>query len=497
MALRQSSARALLRSVTAAVLILGVGVARAAPWAEVGDDQLRSDVETLAMAGIIDDLTTHWPLPWTRILDRITLSDALVNQPAAVVAAAERLRARAAAEMTEDTNAFSAYIDGTNAPEIVRGFDALGRQNFQTQGTLSWNGASTFIQLSAGVQSHNALDSQTLLLDGTYIAKQVFGTALYAGYLTHWWGPGWISALSLSNNARPIPQIGISRLDTTPFKSRWLSWLGPWQAEFFVGVLRSDLLSGNTFIDGLHFNFNPAPGLEIGLERMDESCGHGHPCNPLNYFNFNNSVSHPSKTNDQGDIDLKYTHRLGGVELSAYLQLMNEDSNPVLHSATSHLAGLTAWVPVGQTRVRITAEVTDTIATTDIFSFGNYIYGSPYNDYKYLGGMRFRDRALGFSLDDDSKLETLQLSWLGPQQMTWTLTYHHANINAVVGDPGVNPGLNFLSATRVPMDIGQARVSFPLGAHFTVEVEARYSSNQLPPAHGSQGAGEVRLGYSL
>ncbi len=50
--------------------------------------------------------------------------------------------------------------------------------------------------------------------------------------MTHWWGPGWISALALSNNARPIPQIGISRIDTSPFKTKWLSWMGPWQAEF-------------------------------------------------------------------------------------------------------------------------------------------------------------------------------------------------------------------------------------------------------------------------
>ena len=43
-----------------------------------------------------------------------------------------------------------------------------------------------------------------------------------------------------------------------------------------------------------------------------------------------NNPAHPSKTNDQGDIDIKYSHKLGVVDLSAYLQVMNEDSNPVL-----------------------------------------------------------------------------------------------------------------------------------------------------------------------
>ena len=493
-----NAARTALRTFALGVLILGLSNARAAPWAEVGDAQLRSDIETLAMAGVIDNLTTQWPLPWTRILDRLAVSGSLTGQPPAVVAAAERIRHQAAGQMVQDTSSFSAYLDATNAPEVVRGFDALGRQNVQTQGTLSWNGESTFIQLSAGLQSHDHFDTESLLLDGTYIAKQINGAAIYAGYMTHWWGPGWISALSLSNNARPIPQIGISRIDSSPFKSKFLSWMGPWQAEFFVGVMDGDNIPTHTLVDGLRFNFNPLPGLDIGLERMDEACGRGHPCNPANYFNLQNNDTNPSKTNDQGDFDIKYSRKLGAVDVSAYLQVMNEDSNPFYHSGTSHLFGLTGWVPVGQTRVRITAEFTDTIPTQQIFGFGDYFYGFAYNDYKYPGGMRYRDRALGFSLDSDSKLATLQASWLGAHDITWTLSYHHADLNVVPGMSGaIYSTINFVSSAAVPIDIGEARASFPLLDHFTVDVAARYASDQPRPAHGSEGAGELRLKYTF
>ncbi len=492
-----NAARCALRTFALGVLIVGFSNARAAPWAEVGDAQLRSDIETLAMAGVIDNLTTQWPLPWTRILDRLAVSGSLQGQPPAVVAAAERIRHQAASQMVQDTSTVSAYLDAATAPEVVRGFDALGREKVQTQGTLAWNGESTFIQLSAGLQSHDHFDTESLMLDGTYIAKQINGAALYAGYMTHWWGPGWISALPLSNNARPIPQIGISRMDTSPFKSKWLSWMGPWQAEFFVGVLDSDLVPKNTLLDGLRFNFNPLPGLDVGLARMDEACGRGHPCNPLNYVDFTNTPTHPSKTNDQGDIDIKYSRKIGAADISVYLQLMNEDSNPALHSATSHLIGVTAWLPAGWTRVRITAEFTDSIATTNIFSFGDYIYGSPYNDYKYPGGMRYRDRALGFSLDTDSKLATLQASWLGAHNVTWTLSFHHADLNVAPSNNGaIYSTINFVSSAPVPVDIGEARANFPLLDHFTVDVAARYASDQPRPAHGSQGAGELRLKYT-
>src|SRR3984885_11025489 len=188
MTVTHHAVRALLLTFISGVLILGATLARAAPWAEVGDVQLRSDIETLAMAGVIDNLTTEWPVPWTRILDRLSVSGALAGQPSWVVEAAARIRHQAAGQMVQDTSSLSAYFDATNAPEVVRGFDALGRQNVQTQGTLSWNGESTFLQLSAGLQSHDHFDSETVLLDGTYIARQVYGAAVYAGYMTHWWG---------------------------------------------------------------------------------------------------------------------------------------------------------------------------------------------------------------------------------------------------------------------------------------------------------------------
>src|SRR5580658_4940331 len=126
MTVTRNCTQAALRTLAIGVLMLGMMTARAAPWAEVGDAQLRSDIETLAMAGVIDNLTTEWPVPWTRILDRLAVSGALAGQPSWVVEAAERIRREAAGQMAQDTSSVSAYFDATNAPEVVRGFDALG-----------------------------------------------------------------------------------------------------------------------------------------------------------------------------------------------------------------------------------------------------------------------------------------------------------------------------------------------------------------------------------
>jgi hypothetical protein len=134
--------------------------------------------------------------------------------------------------------------------------------------------------------------------------------------------------------------VGVERLDTAPFHSPWLSWIGPWQMEFFAGWLNGPRVARNTLYDGLRVSFNPLPGLEIALARTDELCGEGHPCKPLaTYFDFQNAPGHPSRTNDEGTIDLRYAGMLGQHPYSLYTQVMNEDTNPLWHSGTSHLVG--------------------------------------------------------------------------------------------------------------------------------------------------------------
>ena len=136
--------------------------------------------------------------------------------------------------------------------------------------------SDTALRLSVGAWTDYTGRSTQYDPDGTYVAQRIGGAVVYAGYLTHWWGPGWISALSLSNNARPFPQVGIERLDTSAFRTPLLSWLGPWQVEFFVGCARRRArLRRTRSISALRFTFNPLPGLQIGLARTDGNVRRG------------------------------------------------------------------------------------------------------------------------------------------------------------------------------------------------------------------------------
>jgi hypothetical protein len=476
----------------AAFLILEIvssPIASASPWAEVGDAQLRSDLQVLATAGVIDDITTHWPIPWAGVTSRLLAEDALANQPDFVREAGRRVLERAQQEVQFDELRVGGNIDATNRPNVVRGFDALGLGEGQAQLSLEYMTSTTAARLSAGIFAPTFSGGKKLFMpDGSYVAQKFGGALIYAGYLTHWWGPGWISALSYSNNARPFPQIGIERDGTSASHSPWFSWIGPWQMEFLVGWFNDPRVATNTYWDGFRFTFNPLPGLQIGLARTEELCGKGHPCKPLkSYFDILNDRLHPSIANDEGIIDVHYTRTLHGVPFEIYTQAMNEDTNPFVHSFSSHVFGASIWVPIRGQNVRLTAEYTDSIATKDIFSFGNVGYGISYNDSKYIDGMRYYGRALGFSLDSDSRLASLQASLVDAGNRTFTLTLHRAQVSTPFTGTA-NP----LTTAPVTIDIAEARVSIPWSVA-KLDIAGRVQDDQLRPARGFTAGIETAL----
>ncbi|HEY3637841.1 MAG TPA: capsule assembly Wzi family protein [Rhizomicrobium sp.] len=472
---------------------------------------MRSDIEVLASAGLIDDVTTQWPLPWGGVLNRLEKSDTLELEPDYVRAAAERVEEEGRNAIAVDRVNYAVTVDFTNLPNVVRGFDALGREDAQGEVSGEWMGEDSAVRLQVGAQSLDRFDHQTLLLDGSYAMHRIGDALLYAGTITHWWGPGWDTALSLSNNARPFPQVGITRMDTKPFSSSWLSWLGPWQAEFLVGLLDGPRLARNTLFDGTRVSFNPLPGLEFALARSQELCGSNqppttyfngsHPCNPFaEYINVRNDLSHPSESKDEVDFDLRYTNRVQSISYALYTQEMNRDTGPFVHSDTSHLFGVTAWMPMWDTAVRFTSEYADTISTQNFFSFNKDFYGQTYWDYKYQDGWQYRGRTLGSSLDTDSRLASFHASWLSTQNWTYTLSYYRASIgspNTPTTDSSfAASGANRVSATPVTIDMEEAKVHVPFEG-FSIDLAVRLQDDQPRPDRGFAASGEVALADRL
>jgi hypothetical protein len=462
--------------------------ANAGPWAQVGDNALRADIALLSSSGALNDVGGQWPLPWSGILSGLEAAS-LAAQPDSIQAAAQRVVALGSLE-TQTGFSGAMTLGATNAPSVVYGFDGMGRGQGQLQLTLDYNSGGTSARIAMGAFTGDFRGRTTKFMpDGSFLAQRLSDDVIvYGGWLSHWWGPGWISALALSNNARPMPQIGIQRVGDA---SSWpvLQLLGPWQAEFFVGLLDDPRLDRDTVYNAIHLAFNPLPGLEIGFSRTQQMCGSTHACVPLrDFLDFNNDPANPNATNDELQIDLRWSPRLGDLPVQLYTSLMNEDSSPFTNSGTSHLFGATMFLPMPRgTPLRLTLEYTDSVATADMFSFGDVVHGVAYNNGGYPDGMRYRGRTLGFSLDSDSRLFSLQGAWSDDEGRFYQVSLHRADIS----HPGNLSG-NIVTSAPVSLTMGELRVSLPW-QKVKLDLALRLQDDQPRPRSGFDAAFEIAL----
>jgi hypothetical protein len=483
--------------------IAAVGAA-AGPWAEVGDARLKSDIELLAAAGAIDNVTMQWPIPWTGMLGRLNRPNALTGLPDFVRDAAQRVKKTGRRQTALHHPHLTVSFDATNEPAVVRGFDALGRQTVEGRAAYEILWDTTAVHLSVGSKTLDHRDRQSLVLDESYIAQRIDNVVVYAGFKSHWWGPGWMSALSLSNNARPLPQIGISRIETDGFQSPWLSWIGPWQLEAFGGVLNGPRLDGRTGFIGVRAGFSPLSHLEIGFARITEICGAKYRCEPwVDYFYQQNDPGRVNATNDEATIDIKYGDTFGDFAYEIYVQAMNDDTNPFVHSGSSHLGGATVWTPFdsawGELTGRLTVEYADSYATNDLWG-GDVMHGFSYNNGGYLDGMRYRDRTLGFSLDSDSRLFSLQAAVTDAANNSLSLSWHHAEISSAPLAAMSSPWVNVVSTAPVTLNVAEARLTFPVDfSQYSAKIDlsARVQDDQPRPKRGATAAIELALCFEL
>lgn len=496
----------LLRAVLAVLALMAVAGARAEPWLEVGDRSVRSDVEILVAAGLIDGVVTTWPIPKGQILHGLSDQSRLEKQPAYVQAAAQRLLAYFYQHSEPEPLQPLASVRFTNRADVIRDFGTTARNDVDVRGGAEWSGTWADAKLLVGDQSQFNTHQTQLSFDDSFLSARAGNWLFYGGWVDQWYGPGWISALSLSNNARPTPKIGLMRDNPHAFETPWLSWLGPWQFNTFIGVLDGPRVDRNTLLAGVRLTFEPIHNLELGVARVSELCGTNHPCHPWSAeFHVQNTDQHPNPVNDEATADLKYTARLGDLIISPYIQLMNEDTGPFTHSATSYLFGDSLAGSFGDNgaRWRVVAEYTDTVPTANWFSFGNKFYGAAYNDYKYIDGWRYRGQSMGFSLDSDSRLFSLMGLLTDSRGWTYRLVYYRALISdselagSLPPTSRANAGsFNAVSSEPVQYNQVEAGLSIPY-RRLRFDFDVRGQDRQPYPHGGGLLSGELGISYGF
>ena len=375
----------------------------------------RHAIEVLVDDGGLPLTVSQWPLP------RQAVQDALDQLPSELPPALADARALVQSELRAQ-QAGRLGLTLRQRQDALTGFgeDATPGSSLQVR-TGELDGPHLAMQAGGRLDpvSDSGRSRATARLDDSAIAVDAFGIQAQAWAHRSWWGPGWQSALPLSNNAPALDGIGFQRAAATPSKSPWLSWLGPWNADFFLARTEGQPpgLGSNPLVSGLRLTARPFSHLEIGLTRMEQFGGQGHP-ETLSSFvralkGTHTNVNGPEDySQDSGNGLAGYDVRIrcpDAVRCALYGQLMGEDDRKHLPYRFMSLLGTEIWSADGVNRMYFeAAEIGCRIRL-----HGGTQSDCAYRNYAYPGGYTASNRWLGASAGPDARLATV--GWINSE----------------------------------------------------------------------------------
>jgi hypothetical protein len=437
-----------------ACAILAQQIAHADPWLQPGDLGLRSDIQLLADAGILRGPVTTWPLSWPDIA-----RDALGADPRGLDAAtaAALLRVQRLSRDASSTGYAGAGIRvrGAYEPATLRTFEDTPREEGELALRASWLGNRFALNLQ-GSYVADPDDGKDFRADGSYLGFNVGNFMISAGYMERWWGPGWDGSLILSTNARPIPSITLERNYTDPFKSRWLSWIGPWRASIAMGRMESsDVAVPDVRFLAARVNFKPRQWLEFGLTRTAQWCGGDRKCDWDTFTDMllgqdNQEAEQPG--NQMAGYDMRMRSPWKKLPLAFYTQWIGEDEAGGLPSKFLGQFGLESWYSTGLGGLRVRIEYADTACN---FLQQSPIFNCAYRNGIYPQGYTYRGRIIGHALDNDSRMFTLGGVLTRPNGDVLSLSLRKVELN--------RDGTDTHAISAVPLDLGNVELRYSRG----------------------------------
>ena len=468
------------------VLSLAFTTVRADPWLAPGDEGLRSDILLLADAGILRGPVTTWPISWPDIArDVLAAPETGLNE--ATGDALARVRRLARDSSAHGFAGMGVRVSGAFEPTALRGFSDTPREEGELALRASWLTDHFAINLQ-GAYVADPDDGKAARADGSYLGVNFGNFMLSAGLMERWWGPGWDGGLILSTNARPIPSVTLERNYTDPFKSKLLSWIGPWRASIAMGEAESSGVPvPNVRFFAARINFKPRPWLEVGLTRTAQWCGGDRECDWSTFVDMvlgndnqvqDGGASAEQPGNQMAGYDMRLRSPWRALPLAFYTQWIGEDEAGGLPSKFIGQFGLETW---GSTRFaswRLRAEYSDTACS---FTREPPEFNCAYRNSIYPQGYAYRGRIIGHAMDNDSRMYSIAALLTRPNGDVASIMVRRAELNR---DGGAH------ALTTVPLDLDnvELRYSRGLGAG-KISVSVGYESPTIgadssSPMHG-------------
>ncbi len=411
------------------------------PLARPGDLLLRHDIRLLVDEGVIDMPMNTWPIPWAAVLEQLSHTTAL-QRSVEISRAIARIRERAQWELDTDEWYLTGWASAAAEPRAIRTFEDTPREEAEAGVAFSWTGNRFTVNLSAAF-ANDPVDGEEFRPDDTYAGMVLGNWIVTAGWQQRWWGPSNDGSLILSSNARPRPGVTLQRNLSTPFETKWLSWLGPWTLTTFMERLDDERETKDTLLWGFRFGVRPLPGLEINVNRTAMWCGEGRPCDLSTFFDLlkgddnkgQNTTPEDEPGNQLAGYDIRWSLPRD-IPVALYMQWTAEDGRPqgVPLGSFLRLIGAEHWGSIGGFAHRTHVEVAETISREGGFGFGDKIPNVAYNHPLYRTGYRYNKRVMGHSIDGDGRSYSIGTTIVDSGDNTWNASLRYMEIN-IIGLP--------------------------------------------------------------
>jgi hypothetical protein len=439
---------------------LVVLTARADPWIAAGDEALRNDIQLLGDAGVLRGPVTTWPMSWPDIA-RDVLAAEEANLDPMTAGALVRVRRQAREASADGFAGVAIRVAYAYQPIVLRGFAYSPREEGELELRTSWLTEHFAVNLQ-GSYVVDPDDGKKLRPDGSYLGVNFGNYMLSAGFMERWWGPGWDGSLVLSTNARPIPSVTLERNYTDPFKTKWLSWIGPWRASIAMGRAESE---GVPVPDVRFFaarvNFKPRHWLEFGLTRTAQWCGGDRPCDRGTFVDMlfgrdnqttdGGAAAEEQPGNQMAGYDMRVQSPWRALPVVFYTQWIGEDEAGGLPAKFLGQFGLETWGAFHRGGWRLRAEYADTACN---FSRESPLFDCAYRNSIYPQGYAFRGRIIGSSMDNDSRMYTVAAFLARQNGDAVSLMVRKVQLNR-------DGGAHYIS--DVPMDVDNVELRYSRG----------------------------------
>jgi len=462
----------LIRWLGALCIGLSASSQAATPWVQAGDLTARHHIEALQSQGCLKGVTLSWPISWAAVMKgyRLALAQQSPDQASACKNQHSAYLQQALEATRKATTGAELTLGGATQEPLYTSFSSQVEDEATSQIALYSMGERWAANLAVSYVDGERDDTH-LRFDDTYLAGIVGNWQLGVGAVDRWWGPGWQSSLTLSNNARPVPGLWMSRHMPLAPESPWLSWIGPWDLQVIAGQLENDRAVPEARLLGARFVFNPLDSLQIGLTRLAQWGGEGRPQGLDSFWNAvigrdNGETSGLKEgedpSNQLGGFDFRLSLTPGDVPVGLYGQFIGEDEAGGMPSKYSSLAGLDMVTGLGQGSQRFFLEATETVAGSWI---SDRRHSVAYEHSTYRSGFRHYGRNMATTWEGDARAVTLGLQQYFRNGVTVGLNLSRATLNqggtvrAVIAEDGA---ATLQSVEEQDIALAELRIQHPM-----------------------------------